>query len=204
MGLVKGRTPDNSEVALGRSWSALLDDLTSDDSGRRRAAVRDLASNPAAAEVLCDRIEIETAPSVRAVIFTVLIRMQTPEIAARLAALLRSEDVPLRNAAIEALQEMPESAAPCLRALLRDPDSDVRIFAVNVLGALRHAGVPGWLAEVIRTEPHVNVCAAAVDALAEIGDVEVLDDLGSLRDRFSTDAFMSFAIDTAMRRIRGQ
>jgi hypothetical protein len=41
--------------------------------------------------------------------------------AARLADLLRSDDVPLRNAAIEALQEMPDLIAPHFERLLLTP-----------------------------------------------------------------------------------
>jgi len=204
MGLVRGRIPDDGDDGQAHPQPKLPSDLDSPEPGLRRAAVRELALHQDAAMVLCDHLDIENAPSVRAVIMTALIRMQTPEIAARLAALLRSDDAPLRNAAIEALQEMPACAAPHLRSLLSDPDSDVRIFAVNIMGALRHTAVPGWLCDVIRTEPHVNVCAAAVDALAEIGDVEALGDLEALRHRFASDAFMSFAIDTAIRRIRGK
>jgi hypothetical protein len=90
-----------------------------------------------------------------------------------------------------------------LQELLADDDSDVRIFAVNILAALRHTNAPAWLAEVVRSDPHVNVCAAAVDGLAEVGGPEALADLEDLRDRFSGNAFMEFAIDAAMRRIRG-
>jgi len=152
----------------------------------------------------CDRLVMEASPSVRAVLFTTLIHLQSPAVAVRLAALLRSDDAPLRNAAIEALQEMPDAFAAHLQELLADDDSDVRIFAVNILGALRHTQAPVWLAGVVRSDPHVNVCAAAVDGLAEVGGLEALADLEDLRRRFDGNAFMEFAIDAAMRRIRGE
>ena len=53
-------------------------------------------------------------------------------------------------------------------------------------------------------DPHVNVCAAAVDGLTEVGGPDALPDLEDLRDRFAGNAFMEFAIDAASRRIRGQ
>ncbi|MDR3517431.1 MAG: HEAT repeat domain-containing protein [Azospirillaceae bacterium] len=187
-----------------RDLAALLDDLSAAEPSVRRAAARDLAAHPEAAMPACDRLEIEASPSVRAVLLTTLIHLQSPAVAVRLAAHLRSEDVPLRNAAIEALQEMPDAIAPHLQDLLADEDSDVRIFAVNILGALRHAQAPEWLAEVVRSDPHINVCAAAVDALAEIGSLETLIDLENLRRRYDGNAFMEFAIDAAMRRIEGQ
>lgn len=182
----------------------LLADLAADHPSMRRAAVRGLADHPEAAMELCDRLEVETSPSVRAVLFTTLIQLQSPTVAARLADFLRSDDVPLRNAAIEALQEMPDAVAPHLEQLLADDDSDVRIFAVNVLASLRHVRASEWLIDVMRGDPHVNVCAAAVDGLTEAGGPEALPDLEDLRLRFAGNAFMEFAIDAAMRRIRGQ
>lgn len=207
MGLVKGKTaatPVQTTADVLPDLPALLVDLSAPESGTRRAAARELAAYPQAAMDLCDRLEVETSPSVRAAIFAALIRQQTAEVAARLARHLRSDDASLRNGAIEALQEMPDAVVPHLQGLLADADSDVRIFAVNILGALCLAEAPRWLAEVVRRETHINVCAAAVDALAEVGGLEVIDDLQALRDRFAGDAFMVFAIDTAIRRIRGE
>ncbi|PKU26681.1 PBS lyase [Telmatospirillum siberiense] len=181
----------------------MLADLSAAEPSVRRAAARDLAPHPEAAMALCDRLEVEASPSVRAVLLTSLIHLQSPTVAMRLASLLRSDDVPLRNAAIEALQEMPDAVAPHLRDLLADEDSDVRIFAVNILGALRHGQAPQWLTDVVRSDPHINVCAAAVDGLAEIGGPETLIDLEALRRRYEGNPFMEFAIDAAMRRIRG-
>jgi len=187
-----------------RDLATLLADLAAPEPSARRAAAHDLAAHPEAAMDLCDRLETEANPSVREVLFTALIHLQSSSVAVRLATLLRSDDVPLRNAAIEALQEMPDAIAPHLRDLLADDDNDVRIFAVNILAFLRHARAPEWLAEVVRSDPHINVCAAAVDGLAEVGGLEALADLEDLRRRFDGNAFMEFAVDAAMRRIRGE
>jgi HEAT repeat protein len=183
---------------------SLLADLAAEKPAVRRAAARSLAAHPEAAMELCDRLEVEVSPSVRAVLFTTLIQSQSPDVAARLADLLRGDDAALRNAAIEALQEMPDAVMPHLEPLLTDDDSDVRIFAVNILAALRHTRASELLADVVRGDPHINVCAAAVDALTEVGDPEALPDLLDARSRFAGDAFMEFAIDAAIRRIRGQ
>lgn len=206
MALVKasGQIQQPQATPESRDLASLLADLTAAEPSVRRAAARGLAAYPEAAMAACDRLEVEGSPSVQAVLFTTLIHLQSPAVAGRLAALLRSDDAPLRNAAIEALQEMPDALAPHFRDLLNDDDSDVRIFAVNILGALRHAKAPEWLGGVVRDDPHVNVCAAAVDALAEMGGPEALEDLDALRHRFQGNVFMEFAIDAAMRRIRGE
>jgi HEAT repeat protein len=205
MALVKPRGQNTlATVEPARDLALLLTDLSAGESSVRRAAARNLGVHPEAAMALCDRLEVENSPSVREVLLTTLIHVQSPAVAVRLASHLRSEDAPLRNAAIEALQEMPDAVATHLQDLLADADSDVRIFAVNILAALRHARAPHWLAEVVRSDPHINVCAAAVDGLAEVGGPEVLADLDDLRRRFDGNAFMAFAIDAATRRIRGQ
>ncbi|MCF8483252.1 MAG: HEAT repeat domain-containing protein [Rhodospirillum sp.] len=206
MALVKAseQSPHIGTEPDSRDLGSLLVDLVAAEPSVRRSAARRLVVYPEAAMAVCDRLEGEGSPSVRAMLFTALIHQKSPAVAGRLVSFLRSEDVPLRNAAIEALQDMSDAVVPHIQGLLSDGDSDVRIFAVNILGALRHTQAPEWLAGVVRTDPHVNVCAAAVDALAEIGGLDVLVDLEALRHRFQGDVFMKFAIDAAMGRIRGQ
>ncbi|MTJ79426.1 MAG: HEAT repeat domain-containing protein [Telmatospirillum sp.] len=206
MVLVKQKTPGSESPGgpevVGRD--ALLAALESDTASDRRSAARELAAFPETAPALCDRLAVEQSPSVRAAILMSLIRIGSPEAAGRLAEFLRSDDATLRNGAMEALQEMPDALEGHVDRLLADGDSDVRIFAVNILSAVRLRSAPAWLARVIRSDSHVNVCAAAVDGLAEIGGVEMLDDLADLRRRFAGDDFMEFAIDTASLRIRGR
>jgi HEAT repeat protein len=201
MALVKVDRPASAPDAEPRDMASLLSDLAAEESAKRRNAARELGAYPASAMALCDRLQVESSPSVRAVLFTVLIHLRSPSVAVRLADFLRSDDAPLRNAAIDALQEMPEAIAPHLQTLLADDDSDVRIFAVNILAALRHIRAAEWLADVVRFDPHINVCAAAVDGLAEVGGPEAVADLQDLRGRYAGNAFMEFAIDTAIRRI---
>jgi HEAT repeat protein len=209
MPLVRTRQPDadTATTVVNRGYDVLATELWDADSRVRRAAVRDLAALPDGAPdssmLLCDRLDVETSPSVRSVIMTRLIRVATPQVAARLADHLHSDDAQLRNAAIEALQEMPQAVVPILDQLLADEDSDVRIFAVNILAALRHDQAPERLARIIRTDPHVNVCAAALDGLVEVGGVEMISGIEALGARFEENAFMRFAVDTAIRRIRG-
>ena len=52
--------------------------------------------------------------------------------------------------------------------------------------------------------PPVNVCAEALDALAEVGEPDVIPALETFADRFPDVAFIQFAVDAAVRRIRGR
>lgn len=184
-----------------KQWIA---DLASDDTSMRRRAAQALARTPEAVAVICAHLANESSFSVRSIILTGLIVHKSPAVVRGLLPLLGSEDANLRNGAIEALQQMPDEVAPHVEAMLADPNSDVRIFAVDVLSALPHPMVPEWLRRVVTLDPHVNVCAAAVDALAEAGQPEVIPALEQLADRFADVAFIQFAADAAIRRIRGR
>jgi HEAT repeat protein len=159
---------------------------------------------PDAVAAICVHLANERSLSVRSIILTGLIVHKSPGVVRGLLPLLGSEDANLRNGAIEALQQMPDDVAPHVEAMLGDPDSDVRIFAVDVLSALAHPMVPEWLRRVVTLDPHVNVCAAALDALAEAGQPEVIPALEELANRFADVAFIRFAVDAAIRRIRGR
>jgi HEAT repeat protein len=179
-------------------------DLASADASIRRRAARALSQMPDAVPVLCTQLANEQSFSVRSIILTGLIVHKSAAVVNGLLPLLASEDANLRNGAIEALQQMPDEVAPHVESMLAHPESDVRIFAVDVLAALAHPMVPEWLRRVVTTDRHVNVCAAALDALAEAGQPEVIPALEDLADRFADVAFIQFAVDAAVRRIRGR
>lgn len=196
--------PPPVAVAEADDLPALLAGLDAPDPAVRRRAVRGLGAHPQAVPELCARLLVEPALSVRTVLFTSLIRLKSPAVVEALVPLLREEDAGLRNEATEALQEMPEEVAPYIESLLRDPDSDVRILAIQVLSALPHPDAPRWLVQVIEDDPHVNVCAAAVDCLAEVGGDEAVAPLLALKRRFADRPFVRFAVDLAVRRIEGR
>ncbi|MBP2228537.1 HEAT repeat protein [Azospirillum agricola] len=204
MALVKAKknaAPVPAAEAPGADPRAGLSD--SDAAVRRQAAHR-LAQDPGAVSPLADRLAIETEPGVREAILTALVRIGTGEAVEALLPLLAREDAGLRNAVLESVQQMPgESVAPSVVPLLGHADSDLRIFAVQLVGKLRHPERPAWLAGVLEQDPHVNVCLAAVEALGEIGDPAALPALERLLLRFPEDPMVGFSVDAARRRFRG-
>ncbi|MCJ2139838.1 HEAT repeat domain-containing protein [Methylobacterium sp. E-066] len=195
--------PKGAEEPPHADLAALTAALAAPESAERRRAARDLGAFPEAGPLLCTHLAQEPATSVRAVILTTLIRLKSPAVVAGLLPLLRSEDSALRNAAIEALQEMPAEVEPHVADLLADSDSDVRIMAVNMLSLLPHPKAPDWLAAVVARDAHINVCAAAVDGLAEIGNESAVAPLQALAARFPDVPFIRFAAAAAIRRIGG-
>lgn len=191
--------PTNTPAAHAPAAEALVL-LDSAVAAERRAAVRALEQHDDGLAPLCARIAVETAPSVREAIMATLIRRRSPLVVAALLPLLRSEQPALRNAALEGLAAMPEEVAPHIEHLLRDPDSDVRIFTANLLHILPHPHAAAWLVAAL-ADDHANVCAAAIDGLAEIGDADAIDALAALPARFPDDGFIAFAVQVAMQRI---
>lgn len=184
-----------------RDLAGLCAQLREGDLDQRRWAARDLVGLPAAGAALGEQLLREAEPSVREAIFTTLKAHASEAAAAALLPLLRSEDAVLRNGAIEALSGMPQAVAPKVAGLLRDQDPDVRIFTVNLLGDLQHPQVPQWLAQVLAHEAAVNVVAAAIEVLAEVGGPEHLGALQEAKRRFADDPFIAFAADMAAQRI---
>lgn len=203
MALIRAHTasaaPDNRQTAAERL--TLLQGLEAGDSATRRTAARELVSFSDVGVALVDRLRREQDPSVRDVILTTVTRLGDPTAIAGLIECLRSEDAALRNGAIEAMQSLPEAVAPMMHQLLADADPDVRIFAVNVLALLRHPQVETWLIDLIEHDPHVNVCAAAVDVLSDVGTRAASSALLQLGKRFPDEPYVQFAVALTLGRV---
>jgi HEAT repeat protein len=184
-----------------RDCASLILQLSDSSPTARRWAARDLVDCPDASGALIEQLQREQDNSVREIILTTLTQLGDEEAVAGLVNCLRSEDVSLRNEAIEAMKLLPDEVAPIMGKLLKDHDPDVRIFAVNILESLRHEQVEEWLKTVIELDTHVNVCSTAVDLLGEVGTAFSRDALENLKARFPDEPYISFAADLALKRI---
>jgi HEAT repeat protein len=205
MALVKGNAPESAGKARTKpeqSCQQLRAALEDADATVRRHAARDLLHCQDAAAALVSRLKREQDTAVREAILTTLLRLDDPSVAVGLADCLRIEDAALRNDAIETMKWLGSEAVPLLRSLLADPDPDIRIFVVNILNSERYPEVENWLIEVIEQDPHVNVCATAVDVLCEVGTEAAIDPLLRLKARFASEAYIQFAASLALKRIR--
>lgn len=205
MGLRKPAAQDGlREVVVrdpNRDLPGLLRQLRNGNAQERRWAARDLVEHPEAVSALGDHLGRETESQVREAIFTTIAALSSAQSVQALLPMLRSEDAQLRNGAIEALTQMPQAVGPCMQALLDDPDPDVRIFTVNLLGDLKHPDINTWLIKVLTRDEHINVVAAAVEVVAEVGTPEAVPALQAAVQRFAQDPFLGFAADVAIERI---
>jgi len=194
---------DQESRLQGRGFADLAEQLQERDITKRRWAARDLSEFANAIPTLLSALQIEQELVVQEALLDSLATLGGEAVVSGLIPLLRSEDPALRNGVIEILQSMPEGVAGHIVALLNDTDSDVRIFAIDILQALAHPQTPEWLLSVIQEEAHINVIATAVDRLAEVGIPEMVPALQALKQRFPDEAYLQFAIDIAIERIQG-
>jgi HEAT repeat protein len=80
----------------------------------------------------------------------------------------------------------------------------VRILSANLLQDFPHPETPVWLRGLLDTDPNVNVCMAAVEALAETGTPDMVEDLDRLVDRFPDQPFVAAAVAHVRRLIDGR
>jgi HEAT repeat protein len=204
MAFIKQKNPqvvNEDERAAPRDFEGLCSELDNENQTARRWAARDLGQFPQASARLVSRLKIEDNANVRTAILDTLAQISDDIAITGIVECLRSDEASLRNEAIEVLKNIPEQVAPIIDSLLNDDDSDVRIFAVNILESLHHEDVEKWLIQVIEHDDHVNVCATAVDLLSEVGTEIAVKALENLKIRFADEPYICFTTDLALKRL---
>ena len=167
----------------------------------RWIAARSAAEIPEGLSLLTHALSVERVPRVREAMFTALAKIATPESASAALPFLRSDDAALRTQALDAVRAMPAAAAEHLSQLLHDSDPDVRLLACEIARALPAGDASRILGELIERETSSNVCSAAIEVLAETGDLASLPILARCAARFPDDPFLTFAVKAASGRI---
>jgi HEAT repeat protein len=96
---------------------------------------------------------------------------------------------------------MPQAAASHVAALLRDADADVRILACDLAREVASPDMTRALAGVLENDQVVNVCTAAIDALAEVGAASDIPIMQRCLDRFPQESFLAFSVKIATARL---
>lgn len=190
-------TSDKSAYGL-QDWLRLLDSTSPED---RRLAARALAEFPVSAPALLNTLARESNIRVKGAILVSLQCIGGHRVLEGLLPFLRSDNAALRNGVIEILQGMPNEIGDYINDLLHDQDSDVRIFAIDILQTLAHPDSPSWLLDVILHDKHVNVVATAIDRLTEIGTPEMLPAMKSVLARFPNEPYIEFIVNLAIKRL---
>jgi HEAT repeat protein len=175
--------------------------LSSPDMEVRWNAARALGGRADAVAALAQALGTEQVARVREAIMTALMRVGDEASVRALLPYLRSQDAGQRASTIEALQTLPEAIMPFMAALLGDNDTDVRILATELARNMLAKDANRVLCGLLENEQHPNVCAAALDVLAEVGTRDAIPTLKACAKRFSNTPFLPFAVATTIARI---
>lgn len=117
--------------------------------------------------------------------------------------LLKLDNAYIRNLGISMLRDFGDAIKYYIVKFLIGDDRDLRIFAINVLGDVNFAESRDMLVELLEDEDDINVAMTAVDYMGEIGEVKDIELLESLKERFKNEFYVEFAVDGAIKMIRG-
>jgi HEAT repeat protein len=190
---------DESENGIASHIAA----LRSSDVEARWYAARALGGRAEAVPALSSALGMEQVPQVREALMTAIMRVGDEASVVVLLPYLRSQDAAKRAAAVEALQALPEEILPFMASLLGDSDTDVRILAAELIRNMPAADATRILCGLLDHERHPNVCAAAIEVLAEVGTADAVPALHACAERFAGTPFLPFAASVAIARISG-
>ncbi|MBI5640139.1 MAG: HEAT repeat domain-containing protein [Nitrospirae bacterium] len=109
------------------------------------------------------------------------------------------EHADIRNTAMEVYKALGSRALPSLAALLCDNDSEVRLFAANVLCAIEEREALPFLISSVH-DRDVNVRAASAEALGRIGDRRAIP---VLKEKLHDEEWVAIAAVNALGEIGG-
>jgi HEAT repeat protein len=195
------RKPGIAVAAAAPDASRVLQDLASADADERWTAARAAAAVPGSERTLGEALSVEQDVRVRQAMLTSLAQIGTPASAAPLLSMLKSEKAASRTQALDAIR-VSALLPQLVKQLLQDPDADVRLLSCDLVRSLPAGQANDLLAPLLEHEVQSNVCAAAVEVLAEVGEPSVLSALAACERRFKGNEFLAFAIKTVVERIR--
>jgi len=179
--------------------------LSTDDEALRDYTVEEIIKFHSGAEYLVAYIHDENASKAISTKIASVISSMEPDEAPieKIMDLLKLNNAYIRNLGISMLRDFGDSIKYYIVKFLIGDDRDLRIFAINVLGDVSFAESRDMLVELLETEEDINVAMTAVDYMGEIGEEEDVELLESLKERFTGDFYAEFAVDGAIKMIKG-
>jgi HEAT repeat protein len=197
----KTRNPSSSPPL---DLATVMSALASGTDDERWAAARSAHELPGSAMALAEALLREPNSRVREAMFNSLARIATPESVELLVLFVRSDEAHLRTGALDSLRAMKGAVWPYLPRLLADGDADVRLLACELVRKVPDDEASRLLCKLLESEAESNVCASAVEVLAEVGGTDALPVLARCEERFRATPFLAFSIKIAADRIRSQ
>jgi HEAT repeat protein len=115
----------------------------------------------------------------------------------KMVPLLASNDLSIRNMAIDILRKIGDDGIDILHNLAKDPNDNIRLFVLDILGSIRSLESLDTLIEgLYDTNP--NVRNASVISLGELGDPKAFDHLKQL---INDEEWIRFSVIEALSQI---
>lgn len=168
-------------------------------------AIEEIAKFPGGGEFLVSLIDHEEVEKNISTKVGSVISSMDPDDAPieKIMELLKLNNAYVRNLGISILRNFGTAIKYYIVKFLIGDDRDLRIFAINVLGDVNFAESRDMLVELLEKEQDINVAMTAVDYMGEIGEMEDIPLLESLKGRFEDDVYAQFAVDGAIKLIKG-
>lgn len=128
-------------------------------------------------------------------------KIRGPRSVAALCPLLRSDEAPVRNMAMDILREIGVDDLSALKVLLRDQDPDLRIFITDILGSTNNVLAVAPLCEALLHDPEENVRHQAAMSLGNLGFPVAVD---SLNIALHDEEWVQFAAVEALTKIHAE
>ena len=178
---------------------------SNDDTEKKDYAIEEISKFSGGGSFLISYINDESADKrISTKIASVIANMDSDDAPIEeIMDLLKLSNAYIRNLGISILRDFGDSIKYYIVKFLIGDDRDLRIFAINVLGDVDFSESRDMLVELLETEDDINVAMTAVDYMGEIGEPEDISLLESLKERFSGDFYAEFAVDTAVKMIKG-
>jgi len=182
----------------------LLRDLESEDDVIRRDASEELGASGAALAipVLIRALE-DPVIAVREAAADGLAAIGGQAVCRQVVPLMASDNTALRNFGLEILKALGADAIDALIACCSSPSSDIRKFALDVLGKIGEVSeinATGLLVGML-DDANINVAGAAAEALGRVGDATALP---SLVAHLTGESWLQCSILHAIGRIGGE
>ena len=178
---------------------------TNDSMENKDYAIEEIAKFDLVGEYLISLIKNDTTDKKISTKIASVISLMEPndKLIESIMGLLKLENAYVRNLGISILRNYGTAIKYYIVKFLIGDDRDLRIFAINVLGDVNFAESRGMLVELLENEEDINVAMTAVDYMGEIGELNDIELLESLKERFNKSVYVNFAVDSAIKMIKG-
>ncbi|MBR4741935.1 MAG: HEAT repeat domain-containing protein, partial [Desulfovibrio sp.] len=126
-------------------------------------------------------------------------KIRGTEVIEHLLPLLQSEEVAVRNVAMDILREIGPDNIESMRPYLRGEDSDLRIFVSDILGHCHHHKAADLLCEALLKDPEVNV---RYQAAISLGNLAYPESVQALSQAMHDEEWVQFAVVEALAKIK--